>query len=49
MQGEVIEELLFSLSKFQKHVRVKRVQAAEFETDKGAAGKRILQVDFAMK
>ena len=45
---EIIEELLFTFSKFQKHVYIKRVQAAEFENDKGISEERVLQVDFAM-
>jgi len=44
--GELLERVTMEMQNFQEHVRVKRIQEAEFENDKKAA--RVLQIDFAM-
>jgi len=44
--GELLECVTMELPTFQEHVRIKRVQEAEFENDKKKA--QVLQVDFAM-
>lgn len=46
--AELKDLCLATLSTFQEHVRVKRIQATAFEKDKSGNNSRILQVDFAM-
>ena len=46
--GELMDEILDSISSFQEHVRIKRIQSDAFEQDKKDPDVTVLQCDFAM-
>ena len=46
--GKVYEDYQKSFKIVVSHVNVKRIQAAEFQSDKGDNSKRVLQIDYAM-